>query len=127
MRKSAVLLSTLALLAFGAGAAAWKLKPVWDEVVSNTADLADAHLRHATAHPGWSFPSRVYSAAAPVASARLSDLQAIGRGYEVQCPPEALRAKRIALNEEFGVTTKKTASCPSPLTGPPERKRCEKS
>lgn len=50
--------------------------------------MADAHLAHEVAHPGWSFPGRAWSAPAPLdlPPERLV-LHARARGYTEACPP----------------------------------------
>ncbi len=52
--------------------------------------LADTHVGYQVAHPGWSFPARVWSAPAPLElpRARLV-LEARARGYGEACPPVA--------------------------------------
>jgi len=52
-------------------------------------DRARAHLEHRVAHPGWSFPARIWSApsALDLPKERLV-LEAAARGYEERCPPE---------------------------------------
>ncbi len=59
----------------------------WRQVRADVLPLVQAHVAHDVAHPGWSFPARVWSAEAPldlpgprlVAHARL-------RGYVERCP-----------------------------------------
>lgn len=64
---------------------------VWPQVIDIRADtrtMADAHTKHKVAHPGWSFPARIWSGSASmelptsrlIAHARL-------RGYIQSCPP----------------------------------------
>lgn len=64
------------------------LWPRWVSVRDATEALADAHVSHEVAHPGWSFPATVWSAPAPLdlPPERLV-LQAKARGYAEACPP----------------------------------------
>lgn len=51
-------------------------------------ELARAHLAYEVAHPGWSFPARVWSAPAALdLPAERLVLEAHARGYRDQCPP----------------------------------------
>jgi membrane peptidoglycan carboxypeptidase len=80
--------STLFVLGFVVTFAvvAW---PKWKRIESETLAMADLHLRHETAHPGWSFPGTVYSAPAnlDLPKKRLIE-HAKARGYTEQCPPK---------------------------------------
>lgn len=62
--------------------------PRWRKVQLETEAMADAHLAYRQAHPGWSFPARIWSAPAPLdlpLERRLAHAQA--RGYAEACPP----------------------------------------
>lgn len=63
--------------------------PRWVEIRDSTVSLADAHVRHEVAHPGWSFPARIWSAPTPIEglSAERFVAQARIRDYAVACPP----------------------------------------
>jgi len=63
------------------------LWPQWVAVRDATVELADAHLAYEIAHPGWSFPARVWSDAVPLDTPpeRLVE-QAHLRGYDDACP-----------------------------------------
>ena len=69
------------------GALLW---PQWTAVRDATITSADAHVHYEVAHPGWSFPSTVWSAPAPLdlPPARLA-LEARARDYTQVCPPVA--------------------------------------
>jgi penicillin-binding protein 1B len=62
--------------------------PFWKHIQKETIRMAEVHMKHDTAHMGWSFPGSIWSAPASlnlprerrIAHARL-------RGYEEQCPP----------------------------------------
>lgn len=63
--------------------------PRWRAVALETEAMVDAHRSHAVAHPGWSFPARVWSAPAPLdlpAPRRVAHARA--RGYTESCPAE---------------------------------------
>lgn len=84
---AALRLSFLFALGFGAafGVVGW---PRWKAVQADTIALADAHRNHQTAHPGWSFPARVWSAPASLSlplERRVAHARA--RGYAEVCPP----------------------------------------
>jgi hypothetical protein len=50
--------------------------------------MLDLHRNFNTAHPGWSFPAKVYSDAFPLdAEPNLVALHAAARGYTEACPP----------------------------------------
>ena len=83
---AALRLSALFVLGFGAAfsVVAW---PRWKAVEAETTALAEQHQTHQTAHPGWSFPARVWSAPAPLdlpEARRIAHAQA--RGYAEACP-----------------------------------------
>ncbi len=62
--------------------------PRWRKVRLETEAMADAHLAYRVAHPGWSFPARIWSAPAPLdlpLERRLAHARA--RGYAEACPP----------------------------------------
>lgn len=63
--------------------------PEWVVLRDNTAMLADAHLRHEVAHPGWSFPARVWSGHADLEelTPELLTAHAQSREYVTACPP----------------------------------------
>ena len=66
------------------------LWPRWLEVEAETVAMADAHTSYSVAHPGWSFPARVYSAPFPIDAqppAMVAE-QALARGYTEACPPK---------------------------------------
>ncbi|MBO84019.1 MAG: hypothetical protein CL927_01560 [Deltaproteobacteria bacterium] len=67
------------------GAVSW---PRWQTIESQTIAMAEQHLRHEAAHPGWSFPGTVYSAPADLTLPRKRLVaHALARGYTEQCPP----------------------------------------
>jgi len=69
------------------GIVAW---PRWKAVESDTVEMAQDHLQHAVAHPGWSFPGTVWSAPAELDLPKKRLLaHARIRGYREQCPPES--------------------------------------
>ena len=86
LRWSLVLCVVAAVVCVAAAVALW---PSWESVRVETEALADAHQAHEVAHPGWTFPARVYSAEAPLdlPPKRLA-LHAKSRGYAEKCPPE---------------------------------------
>lgn len=64
---------------------------VWPQVIdirSETRALAKTHQKHNVAHPGWSFPARIWSDAASLEmpKARLMDHARL-RNYRTSCPP----------------------------------------
>lgn len=62
--------------------------PKWRAIESDTVAMAEEHLHHETAHPGWSFPGTVWSAPAELDLPKDRLLaQARVRGYREQCPP----------------------------------------
>jgi hypothetical protein len=64
--------------------------PKWVNLRDGMADLADAHVSHEVAHPGWSFPARVWSAPAPLdlpVNRRIA--HALARGYARACPAQS--------------------------------------
>ncbi|MEL6347042.1 MAG: transglycosylase domain-containing protein, partial [Myxococcota bacterium] len=77
---------------FGLAAAATLavlLWPRWLEIQAETRAMVDAHQKYLTAHPGWSFPARVYSAPYDLdRPAALVVDQAKARGYVEACPPQ---------------------------------------
>lgn len=75
----------------GAGTMAVLLWPEWLEIRARTVAMAEAHRTYQTAHPGWSFPSRVYSDAFDITDADPAHItaQALARGYTPTCPPTA--------------------------------------
>jgi membrane peptidoglycan carboxypeptidase len=84
---SALRLGSLFTLGFLVALAivAW---PRWRSVRLETEALADAHQRHNTAHPGWSFPARVWSAPASLdLPPKRLVAQALARDYAEACPP----------------------------------------
>lgn len=62
--------------------------PAWLRIRDQARILTERHLAFETAHPGWSFPARVWSAPAPLdlPPERLV-LEAKARGYTPACPP----------------------------------------
>lgn len=80
------LLGALALLAFASIPSGLFVRFWWKQAQI----LADAHVRHQVAHPGWSFPARIYSERVPLAAppARLL-AEARARGYVEKCPRPA--------------------------------------
>jgi hypothetical protein len=67
------------------GVAVW---PRWVAERDATIALAEAHRTHAVAHPGWSFPARIWSAPASVELPKERRLaHAKARGYTEACPP----------------------------------------
>jgi membrane peptidoglycan carboxypeptidase len=82
-RRLAVILALVAGIAFVF--VAW---PRWIAIRDRADALADAHLAHDVAHPGWSFPARVWSAPAPLDLARPRLVaEAHARAYADACPP----------------------------------------
>ena len=79
------------LLVLGLVAAAWLvLLPWWEATRADAVAMVDRHRTHDTAHPGWSFPGRVWSAPAPLdAPAVVVAREAKARGYVAACPPTA--------------------------------------
>lgn len=72
----------VALLAIAVGL------PWYRRVTADAVAIAEAHLDHTVAHPGWSFPSRVWSAPAPLDLPKERKvLHAKARGYAENCPP----------------------------------------
>ncbi len=66
---------------------------VWPAVIdirSETRSLADAHINHQVAHPGWSFPAKIWSGSASLdlATPRLMEHARL-RDYHQSCPPAA--------------------------------------
>ena len=64
---------------------------IWPQVVDIRADtkqMADAHVTHKVAHPGWSFPARIWSGSASMdlPTPRLMEHARL-RGYVRSCPP----------------------------------------
>ncbi len=86
LRRALLAVLILTLLAGGVGLAL--LWPQWLVVRASARKLADQHLAHEVAHPGWSFPGRAWSAPAPLdlPPERLV-LHAKARGYQESCPP----------------------------------------
>ncbi len=66
----------------------WLLN-AWLEVRAEILGLARVHLQHEVAHPGWSFPARIWSAPAELdlPPERLVQ-EALVRGYAEHCPVE---------------------------------------
>ncbi|MBL8616538.1 MAG: transglycosylase domain-containing protein [Deltaproteobacteria bacterium] len=64
--------------------------PRWILARDEAVEMAQAHLRHDVAHPGWSFPGRVWSDAVPLegTSKERLVLEARARGYVEACPPK---------------------------------------
>jgi penicillin-binding protein 1B len=62
----------------------------WANLRGRALAMAREHLGHRVAHPGWSFPARIWSDSAPLdlPPARLA-LEARARGYAERCPPIA--------------------------------------
>ncbi|MCB9760606.1 MAG: transglycosylase domain-containing protein [Alphaproteobacteria bacterium] len=77
-----VLLAALAWVVWGI--------PWWQGLKAEVAEAADAHVDFQVAHPGWSYPVRVWSAPAPLdlPPERLAAHARI-RGYAEACPPVA--------------------------------------
>ncbi len=63
--------------------------PRWSALSEHVATMADAHVAHETAHPGWSFPARVWSAPQPLEGLSKERLRAHAqlRDYAIACPP----------------------------------------
>jgi len=77
-----------ALLLSTSAATTATLWPMWLEIRNETIQMADAHLNHEVAHPGWSFPTQIWSATADLTiPAKQLNAQAIARGYRPACPP----------------------------------------
>ena len=64
--------------------------PRWEEAEAEAVTMIEAHESYSVAHPGWSFPARVWSDSAEIEGMptvrRLVHAQA--RGYAVACPSE---------------------------------------
>ncbi|MBN1334795.1 MAG: transglycosylase domain-containing protein [Deltaproteobacteria bacterium] len=84
LRRFAILVVVVLLL--GSGLAAGTR---WMAVSRQVDRLVDTHLGFEVAHPGWSFPARVWTASAPLdlPVPRLV-LEARARGYVEACPPQ---------------------------------------
>jgi membrane peptidoglycan carboxypeptidase len=85
MKRLLILLS-LALLALLAVGVYGGVR--FADVYRDTAAMADAHMQHLVAHPGWSYPAHVYSSPEPLDGPfdRVI-LEAKARGYKAVCPP----------------------------------------
>ncbi len=64
---------------------------IWPQVIdirAQTRTMADEHVRHQVAHPGWSFPARVWSGSASMElpTPRLMEHARL-RDYRQSCPP----------------------------------------
>lgn len=82
-------LSTLFITAAAATGAVF-VWPEWLMLQAETIEMVDRHRSYSTAHPGWSFPARVYSAPFEVdAAPELLSMHAEARGYASACPPVA--------------------------------------
>ena len=63
--------------------------PRWRALEARTVAMAQQHLEHEAAHPGWSFPGTVYSAPAELSLPKKRLVaHAKARGYAEQCPPK---------------------------------------
>jgi len=84
------LLAGLVLLVIALGIGAYLARPYikqantwWNEAIA----LADAHARHEVAHPGWSFPAHLVTAATPTSLPfQKLVVEAKARGYVERCP-----------------------------------------
>ena len=85
---AATLLFTLLTVSLLWGVAIGGIWPQVIDIRAETRALADAHTKHKVAHPGWSFPARIWSGSAPLdmPTPRLME-QARLRGYARSCPP----------------------------------------
>jgi penicillin-binding protein 1B len=89
-KLSAALRVSLLFVVGFVGAFAVVAWPRWRAVEAETQAMADAHRAHRKAHPGWSFPARVWSAPAPLdlpTERRVAHARA--RGYAEACPATA--------------------------------------
>lgn len=79
------------LLVIGLVAAIWLvLGPWWQAMQADAVAMIERHRTHDVAHPGWSFPGRVWSAPAPLdAPPVVVAREAKARGYAAACPPKA--------------------------------------
>ncbi len=86
MRRLGIVCLGLLVAGIVAGTLAW---PRWIAIRDAADALVDRHVGHEVAHPGWSFPAHVWSAAAPLDQdpARLVE-EAHVRGYADACPPK---------------------------------------
>lgn len=85
--RRALIIASLTLLLLG-GVGGVLLYPQWRAVSQAARTLADQHLNHEVAHPGWSFPGRAWSAPAPLdLPAERLVLHAKARDYVEACPP----------------------------------------
>ena len=63
--------------------------PYWEKVKKEAIDMADAHVRYETTHPGWSFPGKIWSAPAPLYLPKERLLEhAKARNYKPNCPAQ---------------------------------------
>ena len=64
--------------------------PRWIIARDEAVAMATAHQRYEVAHPGWSFPGRVWSDSVPLegTSKERLVLEARARGYDEACPPK---------------------------------------
>ena len=91
MRILAGLLRGLLMFVVGFGVTfavvAW---PRWIAARDEAVAMATAHQRHEVAHPGWSFPGRVWSDSVPLegTSKERLVLEARVRAYKEACPPK---------------------------------------
>jgi penicillin-binding protein 1A len=66
------------------------VKPEWEAARDEAVDLARVHLAYEVAHPGWSFPARVWSSAVELDQPRVRLIsEAKARGYTELCPPRS--------------------------------------
>ncbi len=64
--------------------------PHWERIREEAVTTTEAHLRYEVAHPGWSFPARVWSAPAELDQPKERVIaEAKARGYLERCPPAA--------------------------------------
>ena len=61
--------------------------PIWKALERETIEMIDDHKDFQSIHPGWSFPSTLYSAPAPLSLPKKRRIdQAKVRNYTLQCP-----------------------------------------
>ena len=81
-----ILVSSTVIGAIATVAAAIPAGIVAKEWAAEGVALADAHVRHEVAHPGWSFPARIYTAPTPLTeSPKRLVSEAKARGYVEDC------------------------------------------
>ncbi len=79
-----VLSLVIVAAAIAVGAVPWYVR-----IRGQAIELAKVHQAYEVAHPGWSFPSRIWSDSAPIDTSPVRIAQhAEARGYSEACPPK---------------------------------------